>query len=188
MEHWMCITCGTQYPASPEPPQGCPICLDKRQYVRHEGQAWTTIATMQRDGFHNTLRQLEPGLTGFGTEPSFAIAQRAMLIQTEQGNVLWECISLLDDETVAAVQQLGGIQAIAISHPHFYTSMMVLSGLKPYLGIESSFCYSSPSMKREREAEIYELSLLCGIHIQKTSKENRAWLCNLLLLSMQTDL
>jgi hypothetical protein len=64
----------------------------------------------------------------------------------------------------------------------------VLLGLKPYLGIESSFCYSSPSMKREREAEIYELSLLCGIHIQKTSKENRAGLCNLLLLSMQTDL
>jgi hypothetical protein len=124
MEHWMCITCGTQYPASTQPPQGCPICLDKRQYVRHEGQAWTTIATMQKDGFHNTLRPLEPGLTGIGTEPAFAIAQRAMLLQTEQGYVLWECISLLDDETVAVVQQLGGIQAIAISHPHFYTSMI----------------------------------------------------------------
>lgn len=124
MEHWMCITCGTQYPASTQPPQGCLICLDKRQYVRHEGQAWTTIATMQKDGFHNTLRPLEPGLIGIGTEPAFAIAQRAMLLQTEQGNVLWECISLLDDETVAAVQQLGGIQAIAISHPHFYTSMI----------------------------------------------------------------
>lgn len=45
-----------------------------------------------------------------------------------------------------------------------------------------------PSMKREREAEIYELFLLCSIHIQKTSKENRAWLCNLLLLSVQMEL
>ena len=124
MEHWMCITCGTQYPASTQPPQGCPICLDKRQYVRHAGQAWTTIATMQKEGFHNTVRPLEPGLTGIGTEPAFAIAQRAMLLQTEQGNVLWECLSLLDDDTVAAVQQLGGIQAISISHPHFYTSMI----------------------------------------------------------------
>ncbi len=124
MEHWICITCGTQYPARPTPPQGCPICLDKRQYVRHEGQAWTTMAALQQDGFHNTLRPLEPRLTGIGTEPSFAIAQRALLVQTEQGNVLWECVSLLDDDTVAAVQRLGGIAAIALSHPHFYSSMI----------------------------------------------------------------
>ncbi len=124
MEHWICITCGTQFAQSHTPPQGCPICLDKRQYVRHDGQAWTTIAAMQKDGFRNTLRQLEPRLTGIGTEPSFAIAQRAILLQTEQGNVLWDCISFLDDETVAAVQQLGGITAIAISHPHFYSSMV----------------------------------------------------------------
>ncbi len=62
MEYWICITCGTQYPASLTPPQGCPICLDQRQYVRHEGQAWTTMAAMQQDGFHNTFRSLEPGL------------------------------------------------------------------------------------------------------------------------------
>jgi hypothetical protein len=124
MEHWICITCGTQYPASPTPPQGCPICLDKRQYVRHEGQAWTTMAALQQDGFHNTLQPLKPRLTGIGTEPSFAIAQRALLVQTEQGNVLWECVSLLDDDTVAAIQHLGGIAAIALSHPHFYSSMI----------------------------------------------------------------
>ena len=62
MEYWICITCGTQYPASLTPPQGCPICLDQRQYVRHEGQAWTTMAAMQQDGFRNTLRPLESGL------------------------------------------------------------------------------------------------------------------------------
>ncbi len=124
MEHWICLTCGTQYPASQTSPQGCPICLDQRQYVRHAGQAWTTMAAMQQDGFHNTLRPLEPGLTGIGTEPSFAIAQRALLVQTQQGNVLWDCVSLLDDETVAAIQRLGGIAAIALSHPHFYSSMV----------------------------------------------------------------
>jgi hypothetical protein len=74
-----------------------------------KGRTGPTIATLQKDGFHNTLRPLEPGLTGIGTEPAFAIAQRAMLLQTEQGNVLWECLSLLDDETVAAVQQLGSV-------------------------------------------------------------------------------
>ncbi len=45
-------------------------------------------------------------------------------MQTDQGNVLWDCISLLDDETIQTVEQLGGIDAIAISHPHFYTSMV----------------------------------------------------------------
>src|SRR6185503_6817292 len=32
--------------------------------------------------------------------------------------------SLLDDATVELVQGLGGLRAIAISHPHFYTAMV----------------------------------------------------------------
>jgi glyoxylase-like metal-dependent hydrolase (beta-lactamase superfamily II) len=79
---------------------------------------------MQKDGFHNTFKQHEANLTGIGTEPIFAIGQRALLVQTAQGNVLWDCISLLDEETVAAIQQRGGLKAIAISHPHFYTTMV----------------------------------------------------------------
>jgi glyoxylase-like metal-dependent hydrolase (beta-lactamase superfamily II) len=79
---------------------------------------------LHNDGVRNTLQELETGLTGIGSTPSFAIGQRAILVQTEQGNVLWDCISLLDNETIQAVEQLGGIDAIAISHPHFYTSMV----------------------------------------------------------------
>jgi len=123
MDSWICVTCGTQYPPG-QAPLECPICLDQRQYVGHEGQKWTTIASMRANGYHNVIREQEPHLTGIGTEPSFAIGQRALLVQTGQGNVLWDCISLLDENTVAAVQQLGGIKAIAISHPHFYTSMV----------------------------------------------------------------
>src|SRR5579884_3580916 len=58
-----------------------------------------------------------------GTTPPFAVGQQALLICSAQGNILWDCISLLDDDTVAAVQAMGGIQAIAISHPHYYSSM-----------------------------------------------------------------
>ncbi len=123
MDSRICVTCGTQYPPGKAPLE-CPICLDQRQYVGHEGQKWTTIASMQANGYHNVIREQEPRLIGIGTEPSFAIGQRALLVQTGQGNVLWDCISLLDENTVAAVQQLGGIKAIAISHPHFYTSMV----------------------------------------------------------------
>jgi hypothetical protein len=39
-------------------------------------------------------------------------------------NVLWDCITLLDDETAAAVDERGGLDAIAISHPHYYSSMV----------------------------------------------------------------
>ena len=124
MECWICTTCGTQFSQSQEPPRECPICLDQRQYIGHDGQKWTTQNTLHTDGLHNTIKELEPGLTGIGSTPSFAIGQRALLVQTEQGNILWDCISLLDDETIQAVEQLGGIAAIAISHPHYYSAMV----------------------------------------------------------------
>ncbi|MEE9277880.1 MAG: MBL fold metallo-hydrolase, partial [Dehalococcoidia bacterium] len=59
-----------------------------------------------------------------GITPSFSIGQRALLLQTDAGNVLFDCISYLDDETIEAVHALGGIQAICLSHPHFYDSMV----------------------------------------------------------------
>ena len=39
------------------------------------------------------------------------------------GNVLWDCVSHLDAELVAAVEARGGLAAIALSHPHFYGAM-----------------------------------------------------------------
>jgi hypothetical protein len=56
--------------------------------------------------------------------PHFAIGQRALLIRHPRGNVLWDCISLLDGATVEIVKALGGLRAIAISHPHYYTTMV----------------------------------------------------------------
>jgi hypothetical protein len=38
--------------------------------------------------------------------------------------VLWDCISLLDEATAAIVKGLGGLVGIAISHPHYYASMV----------------------------------------------------------------
>ncbi len=126
MECWICRTCGTQYTPDQEPPHECPICLDQRQYIGHEGQKWTTKSILLDEGMRNIIREIEPELTGIGTTPSFAIGQRALLVQTGEGNILWDCISLLDDETIRAVKRLGGINAIAISHPHYYTSMVSL--------------------------------------------------------------
>jgi len=123
MEHYICITCGTQYPASTAAPPHCPICEDDRQYVNQNGQQWTTLAELGRK-HTNEFMLIDPGVTAIRTAPDFAIAQQAQLIQTSAGNLLWDCISFLDDATVADVQRRGGIAAIAISHPHFYSSMI----------------------------------------------------------------
>jgi glyoxylase-like metal-dependent hydrolase (beta-lactamase superfamily II) len=119
----ICVTCGTQFPPSESPPASCPICEDDRQYVRPSGQEWTTLEAMRPD-YRNAVTAIEPGLTGIRTDPEFAIAQRAHLISTPSGNVLWDCVSYIDDETVAAVEGLGGIAAIVFSHPHFHSSMV----------------------------------------------------------------
>jgi hypothetical protein len=123
MLHFMCATCGTQFRVTTEEPDRCPICEDERQYVPPDGQKWTTLEDLRK--IHkNRIEDIEPGLIGIGTEPSFAIGQRALLVQNPGGNVLWDCISLIDDQTVAAVRAEGGIDAIAISHPHYYSSMV----------------------------------------------------------------
>src|SRR5205823_5724320 len=119
----VCVTCGTQYPLSAKPPEGCPICQDERQYVGLNGQEWTTLKAM-RSTHKNVIKQEEPGLYSINTEPKFGIGQRAFLLQTPQGNLLWDCVALLDDATVQRLRELGGVAAIAISHPHYYTTMI----------------------------------------------------------------
>ena len=123
MENFICVQCGTQFGKTPEPPLRCPICEDERQFVRHGGQAWTTLERLSADYF-NGFEEEAPQLLGIATEPEFAIGQRALLLQSAGGNLLWDCITLLDEKTIAEVNARGGIRAIAISHPHFYSSMV----------------------------------------------------------------
>ncbi|WP_204322625.1 hypothetical protein, partial [Streptococcus pneumoniae] len=35
----------------------------------------------------------------------------------------WDCISFLDDATVEIIRSFGGLKAIALSHPHYYSAM-----------------------------------------------------------------
>ncbi len=120
---YLCITCGTQFLETKEPPAHCPICEDERQYVNPDGQKWTTLPEL-RSSHKNVIIEHEPDLHSINTEPKFGIGQRAFLIRTEKGNILWDCVGLLDDATIAKVNELGGIADIAISHPHYYTSMV----------------------------------------------------------------
>src|SRR6478609_6948884 len=99
---FICSTCGTQFAESADPPTGCPICLDQRQYVGDGGQRWTTLAEL---GATHRIRldDGEPGLIGIGLEPSFAIGQRALL----GGGLLWDCLPLVDAEAERAVEAAG---------------------------------------------------------------------------------
>jgi glyoxylase-like metal-dependent hydrolase (beta-lactamase superfamily II) len=120
---FICTACGTQFAQSAEPPAACAICQDARQYIPPSGQNWTTLEKL-RASHRNCFRQYEPNLFGIGTTPEFAIGQRALLLRTSEGNVLWDCISLLDDATIAIIRALGGLRGIAISHPHYYATML----------------------------------------------------------------
>lgn len=122
MTSFICATCGAEYPPSAQPPPSCPICEDPRQFVPPEGQRWTTQDQL-RASHRNVLEELEPGIWSLRTEPAFAIGQRAHLIQTPEGNILWDCITLLDDATIEAIRDEGGLAAIAVSHPHYYSAI-----------------------------------------------------------------
>lgn len=121
MANWICQTCAVQYADTAQPPDRCPICADERQYVGWGGQQWTTMTDLAR-GHSTVIREEEPGLHGVGVEPAAGIGQRALLVQTPQGNVLWDCVPLLDDAAKAQITALGGIAAICMSHPHFYAA------------------------------------------------------------------
>jgi hypothetical protein len=123
MENFICVQCGTQFAETAEPPARCAICEDERQFVGHAGQAWTTLRRLKTD-HRNRLEDEAPRLLGIGTEPEFAIGQRALLLQSPGGNLLWDCITLVDDKTIEEVNARGGIRAIAISHPHYYSAMV----------------------------------------------------------------
>src|SRR6201987_2099329 len=120
---YLCVPCGTQFSPADHPPEHCPICQDERQFVGLEGQQWTTLDKLQKS-HRNTIYQEGEGGWGVLRVPQFGIGKRALLLLTAQGNILWDCVSLINPDTVELINALGGISAIAISHPHYYTSMV----------------------------------------------------------------
>jgi glyoxylase-like metal-dependent hydrolase (beta-lactamase superfamily II) len=120
---YLCKACATQYPPGDEPPGACPICEDQRQYIPYDqGQQWIEWTAFIGD--HKADVRDDHGILGIGCEPAFAIGQRALLVKSRAGNVLWDCAPYLDDEIVARIGAEGGLAAIAISHPHYYASMI----------------------------------------------------------------
>jgi glyoxylase-like metal-dependent hydrolase (beta-lactamase superfamily II) len=120
---YICTTCGVQQAPSAAPPSVCPICADERQYVRATGQAWTTPEAL-RAAHRIDWRELEPGLFGLGATPQIAIGQRALLVAQPGGGVLWDGTPLVSGEGVDRLRAAGGVRAMAVSHPHFFSAIV----------------------------------------------------------------
>ena len=120
MTFWICATCAVEQPDLEAPPSSCPICADERQYVPPSGQRWTTLAELTDAGHRGHVAEVEPGLYGISVEPEIGIGQRALLLQTPAGNLLWDATGYLDDDLVEQVAGLGGLAAVASSHPHMF--------------------------------------------------------------------
>jgi len=120
-EQIICSTCGTYYPED-NLPELCTICMDERQYIPVTGQSWTKTYDLHLK--HSVkLNRLQERLYEMEINPIFAIGQRALFILSEKGNVLWDCIPILDELTIEFIKSKGGLKAIAFSHPHFYSNM-----------------------------------------------------------------
>jgi glyoxylase-like metal-dependent hydrolase (beta-lactamase superfamily II) len=121
MPRFVCATCAAQFPDSDAPPAECPICEDQRQYVPESGQRWIALQELTA-GHHNEVRE-EEELSGVGTEPFLAIGQRALLVPFGDQFVMWDCVTYFEGAAADEIERRGGLAAIAISHPHYYSGM-----------------------------------------------------------------
>lgn len=125
MKEYLCTTCGTQYTSAVSPLKECVICKEERQYINPKGQEWTTLEVMKQSGeYRNKIVNEQPGLYSLKTEPEFAIGQSSFLIDVKGFRLLWDCIPYLDQTTIDRIMLDGGIDAIALSHPHYYSTQV----------------------------------------------------------------
>jgi hypothetical protein len=119
-ENNICHTCGTRY--GDNVPLKCPVCADDRQYIPVTGQRWTNYHQLKNISAIR-VDKLLPDVYTLRVVPAFAIAQKAHLICSPSGNLLWDCLPFIDEPTVAFIRSIGGLKGIAISHPHYYGLM-----------------------------------------------------------------
>ncbi|KAL9028208.1 MAG: hypothetical protein Q9196_003399 [Gyalolechia fulgens] len=91
----ICTACGSQYDAAPGGgiPFNCKICDDPRQFVPPAGQQWTTLETLRQDSNRSNRWETSP-----------------------YNPKIWSIW------TEPKIRDLGGLEAVVISHPHFYTT------------------------------------------------------------------
>ena len=87
----ICRACGTQYEGLLTE---CRICDDPRQYVPPTGQAFSTMSELRNAGHKLVFEPdpVDPNVTSITIQPNVGIGQRALLIKTPSGNILWDLV------------------------------------------------------------------------------------------------
>ena len=124
MHIWVCPTCGANYPPAAGPPARCPLCEDERQWVPPGGQLWRTMDELAGAGYRSEVREVEPDLFGIAVQPGIGVGQRALVVRTPEGNLLWDPPAFIDQAAIEAVRDRGGLAAVSSSHPHMYGAIV----------------------------------------------------------------
>ena len=99
----------------------CPICEDERQYVPEAGQRGPPPSSCRPSTATRCARRRgSSGSARAGVRDRAACAAGPFAA----GNVLWDCISLIDDGRSPRSRPRRRCAAIAISHPHYYSGMV----------------------------------------------------------------
>jgi len=72
---------------------------------------------LKSEGYHNVWKQdpHDHRIETFSIEPKVGIGQRAFLLKTAHGNVLWDLVAYIDEETINKIKIKGGLKAIVVS-------------------------------------------------------------------------
>jgi glyoxylase-like metal-dependent hydrolase (beta-lactamase superfamily II) len=79
---------------------------------------------LAREGYRTEVREVEPDLFGIGVQPGIGVGQRALLVRTRAGNLLWDPPAFIDEAAIDAVRAVGGLAAVSSSHPHMYGAIV----------------------------------------------------------------
>ncbi len=129
MTIWVCDGCGLEHSDSAAPPAaGCVLATDAVS-VEERGDLgphghWTTHEGLARQPHTTHHRDHGRGVHSFRREPRLAIGHWSFVLRTPGGNLLWDPPAYIDPVVVGMVRSLGGIAAIAVSHPHMFAAQV----------------------------------------------------------------
>ncbi|AJT41459.1 MBL fold metallo-hydrolase [Psychromicrobium lacuslunae] len=116
----LCETCGVEHSSETLKAGDCKICQDDRQYLPRSGQSWVTLADLVSREQQMEFAEVHPRIWEIQPTPRMGIGQHSILLRTSAGNLLWDPPAFIDAASIARVEELGGIAAIASSHPHMF--------------------------------------------------------------------
>ena len=129
MPTWICTGCGVEHPDSDTEPASSCVLTSETVSIEERGDlpphgTWTTLDELAAQPHHTEHVDHGRGVHSLRRAPKFAIGHRSFLVQTANGNLLWDSPGYLDDEIVGLVHGLGGVAAVAASHPHMFGAQL----------------------------------------------------------------